>query len=180
MSCYRTVELSTIAAGLNLSPCRRHTHTRQLALKKQKRDSFENTTLCHSVVHIVLDRQHCRRLCLWCGVNCSFLNRRHECRSQATNGRKMILVDMATSRVYLTSWKMEEKVAWRFFPLVGGCVDSHMLTSLWLNGNPQTCYISLFQPSAPQPVHSGSIQVCQLRFAVWINLSFSVQLPCPS
>ncbi|UYV84203.1 hypothetical protein LAZ67_X001512 [Cordylochernes scorpioides] len=57
----RTVGRSTIAAGLDLSPRRRHTRTRRLSLDKQKRDSSENTTLCHSVIHVDLARHHSKR-----------------------------------------------------------------------------------------------------------------------
>ncbi|UYV82372.1 hypothetical protein LAZ67_21001853 [Cordylochernes scorpioides] len=57
----RTVGRFTIAAGLDLSPRRRHTRTRRLSLDKQKRDSSENTTLCHSVIHVDLARHHSKR-----------------------------------------------------------------------------------------------------------------------
>ncbi|UYV64965.1 hypothetical protein LAZ67_3002577 [Cordylochernes scorpioides] len=63
----RTVGRSTIAAGLDLSPRRRHTRTRRLSLDKQKRDSSENTTLCHSVIHVDLARHHSKRWRLFGG-----------------------------------------------------------------------------------------------------------------
>ncbi|UYV84894.1 hypothetical protein LAZ67_X003898 [Cordylochernes scorpioides] len=87
----RTVGRSTIAAGLDLSPRRRHTRTRRLSLDKQKRDSSENTTLCHSVIHVDLARHHSKRWRLFGGVNGSLLSGRHECKRLATNRREMVL-----------------------------------------------------------------------------------------
>ncbi|UYV80821.1 hypothetical protein LAZ67_19001879 [Cordylochernes scorpioides] len=87
----RTVGRSTIAAGLDLSPRRRHTRTRRLSLDKQKRDSSENTTLCHSVIHVDLARHHSKRWRLFGGVNGSLLSGRHECKPLATNRREMVL-----------------------------------------------------------------------------------------
>ncbi|UYV66059.1 hypothetical protein LAZ67_3006306 [Cordylochernes scorpioides] len=87
----RTVGRSTIATGLDLSPRRRHTRTRRLSLDKQKRDSSENTTLCHSVIHVDLARHHSKRWRLFGGVNGSLLSGRHECKPLATNRREMVL-----------------------------------------------------------------------------------------
>ncbi|UYV79402.1 hypothetical protein LAZ67_17002480 [Cordylochernes scorpioides] len=87
----RTVGRSTIAAGLDLSQRRRHTRTRRLSLDKQKRDSSENTTLCHSVIHVDLARHHSKRWRLFGGVNCSLHSGRHECKPLATNRREMVL-----------------------------------------------------------------------------------------
>ncbi|UYV74162.1 hypothetical protein LAZ67_11002273 [Cordylochernes scorpioides] len=68
---------STIAAGLDLSPRRRHTRTRRLSLDKQKRDSSENTTLCHSVIHVDLARHHSKRWRLF-DINIPFILKRQE------------------------------------------------------------------------------------------------------
>ncbi|UYV73326.1 ABCC1 [Cordylochernes scorpioides] len=96
----RTVGRSTIAAGLDLSPRRRHTRTRRLSLDKQKRDSSENTTLCHSVIHVDLARHHSKRWRLFGGVNGSLLSGRHECKPLATNRREMVLRVSLARAVY--------------------------------------------------------------------------------
>ncbi|UYV77227.1 hypothetical protein LAZ67_15000176 [Cordylochernes scorpioides] len=54
----RAGERSANASGLDLSLRRRHTRTRRLSLEKQERDSSENTTLCHSVIHVDLAQHH--------------------------------------------------------------------------------------------------------------------------
>ena len=106
----RAVGRSTVTAGLDLSPRRRHTRMRRLSLDKQKRDSSENTTFRHSVIHVALVRHHSKRCRLCCGVNGSLLNGRRECRPLATNRREMVLVDMGTSRVSCTCCRMEVQV----------------------------------------------------------------------
>ncbi|UYV66093.1 hypothetical protein LAZ67_4000196 [Cordylochernes scorpioides] len=88
-----TVGRSTIAAGLDLSPRRRHTRTRRLSLDKQKRDSSENTTLCHSVIHVDLARHHSKRWRLFGGVNGSLLSGRHEMAVQSVHrGRTKVCI----------------------------------------------------------------------------------------
>ena len=107
----RAVWRSTVAAGLGLSLRRRQTRIRRLSLLKQKRDSSENTTLCHSVVQLALSRHHCKRRRLCCWVNGSLLNGRHECRPQVTNRRIMVLDDMGASRMSCTCCKRAAEVA---------------------------------------------------------------------
>ena len=101
---------STVTAGLYLSPRRRHKHMRRLSLNKQKRDSSENTTIRHSVIHIALVRHHSKCLRLCCGVNSSLHNGCRERRPRATNRREMVLVDTETSRVSCTCCRIEVQV----------------------------------------------------------------------
>ncbi|GFS60975.1 hypothetical protein TNCV_2002901 [Trichonephila clavipes] len=66
------------AVGLNLSPRLRYSSIRRLSLNKQKRESSGNTSLRHSIVHVALAPDHCKRIRLCFEVKDNHLKRHHE------------------------------------------------------------------------------------------------------
>lgn len=109
----------------------------RLSLKKQKLDSSENKTLCHSAAYMSPIPLLLHTLNLCCGIIGHLLNGRNALRLLATNRWKMALVNMQTSKVSWPCCIMKEETAWGFTTrLVGWWIDLRLLKSFWLNQHP--------------------------------------------
>lgn len=97
-------------------------------------------------------------------------NGRRECRSLEPNRCVMPLVDIGTSRVSWTCWKIAIELACVI--LARRCINP--LASIWTFQH--TSSLPYFHD--PTMFATASIpRTCQLIFDMWTNLPFSVQLP---
>lgn len=120
-----------------------------------------------------------RHLC--CEFNGNLLIRWHECRPLVSNRWEMVLLDMRTLLVSWTCCRMKVDVACVF-----ATDHQQMRRSMYAD-----IIISALVPlklttfsHSNHLHHSGALWmgrgVSQMRFAVWTNVPFSVQFPCPS